>query len=205
MHSARAVFSLIVAASGLILAAPSACPAQEKQGGQAQQQPLPPPPARKITVDALFASLKQAPDPVSAAHIRALIAQAWAHPESPTADLLMTRAESALKDAQQTEASSLLDRIVSLYPDWGYAWRRRAQSAFAQGDAEGAMLDLSRALDAEPRDFLAMTELAELMRTAHQDKPALEMMRRALDLDPTNPALRDETERLEREVEGRDI
>jgi Tfp pilus assembly protein PilF len=67
------------------------------------------------------------------------------------------------------------------------------------------MLDLSRALNAEPRDFVAMTELAELMRTAHQDKPALEMMRRALDLDPANGELRDATERLGREVEGRDI
>ena len=57
----------------------------------------------------------------------------------------------------------------------------------------------------ERRDFVAMTELAELMRTAHQDKPALEMMRRALDLDPANAALRDATERLGREVEGRDI
>ena len=63
----------------------------------------------------------------------------------------------------------------------------------------------SRALNAERRDFVAMTELAELMRTVHQDKPALEMIRRALDLDPANAALRDATERLGREVEGRDI
>ena len=203
MKSARVLFSLIVAA-GVSLAAPSAClAAQEKQVGPAQ--PFPSAPARTKMLDALFVRLKQAPDPSSAAAIRALIAQAWAHPESPTADLLMTRAESALKDARQTDASSLLDRIVSLYPDWGYGWRRRAQSAFAQGDAEGAMLDLSRALNAERRDFVAMTELAELMRTAHQDKPALEMMRRALDLDPANAELRDATERLGREVEGRDI
>lgn len=204
MKSARALFSLILAAAGLSLAAPSACPAaQEKQVGPAQ--PLPPAPARTKMLDALFARLKQAPDASTAASIRALIAKAWAHPELPTADLLMTRAESALKDARQTEATSLLDRIVSLYPDWGYGWRRRAQSALAQGDAEGAMLDLTRALNAERRDFVAMTELAELMRTAHQDKPALEMMRRALDLDPANGELRDATERLGREVEGRDI
>ncbi len=203
MQKSRAVFSLVLIASGLVLAAPTGCLAQE-QTGQAQQ-PLASTQARKKILDALFARLKRAPDAASAAPIRALIAQAWAHSESPTADLLMTRAESALKDVHQPEASSLLDRIVGLYPDWGYAWRRRAQSAFMQGDAEGAMLDLSRALKAEPRDFLAMAELAELMRAAHQDKPALEMMRRALDLDPANATLRDETEKLEREVEGRDI
>lgn len=161
--------------------------------------------ARKKLFDVLFARLKKAPDPAQAAQIRELISQTWARPDSPTAELLMTRAESALKQGQAAEASKLLDRIVSLYPDWGYAWRRRAQSAFAQGDPEGAMLDLSRALIAEPRDFLAMAELAELMRTAHQDKPALDMMRRALDLDPANRQLRDEVEKLARQVEGRDI
>jgi tetratricopeptide (TPR) repeat protein len=205
MQSPRALFFLIMSAAGLCLAAPSACPAaQEKRAGQAPQ-PLSSAQARKKTFDVLFARLKQAADDASAAPIRALIAQGWAHPESPTADLLMTRAESALKNAHQAEASSLLDRIVNLYPDWGYAWRRRAQSAFSQGDSEGAMLDLSRALQAEPRDFVAMAELADLMRTAHEVKPALEMMRRALDVDPANGMLRDETERLEREVEGRDI
>jgi len=203
MQSARLFF--LILATGLILVAPSPCrAAQEKQAGQAQEH-LSPAQARTKIIDSLFARLKQAPDAATAAQIRALIAAAWAHPESPTADLLMARAESALKGDHQTEASSLLDRIVNLYPEWGYGWRRRAQAAFAQGDPEGAMLDLSRALNAEPRDFVAMTELAELMRTAHQDKPALEMMRRALDLDPANGELRDATERLGREVEGRDI
>jgi tetratricopeptide (TPR) repeat protein len=202
MQKSHALFSLILTAFGLVLAAPAA--AQDKPAGQAQK-PLSSAQAREKILDALFARLKRAPDAANAERIRALIAQAWAHSESPTAELLMTRAESALKDAHQPEASSLLDRVVSLYPDWSYAWRRRAQSAFSQGDAEGAMLDLSRALNAEPRDFVAMAELAELMRASHQDKPALEMMRRALELDPANATLRDETENLARQVEGRDI
>jgi tetratricopeptide (TPR) repeat protein len=167
--------------------------------------PLSPSEARKKLFEVLFARLKQASGSEQATQIREMISQAWAHPDSPTADLLMTRAESALKLGQPTEASKLLDRIVNLYPDWGYAWRRRAQSAFAQGDPEGAMLDLSRALIVEPRDFIAMAELSELMRTAHQDKPALDMMRRALALDPANEQLRDEVEKLARQVEGRDI
>src|SRR5208283_5004233 len=149
MQSSRALSPLILAALGLILAAPCACPAaaQEKRVEQAPPpagKSISPADARKNLLDALFARLKQAPDAASAAQIRALIAQAWAHPDSPTADLLMARAESALKDPQQTKASNLLDRIVSLYPDWGHAWRRRAQWTFAQGDAEGAMLDLRR-------------------------------------------------------------
>jgi tetratricopeptide (TPR) repeat protein len=194
-----------LAAKGQTPAETTARAPRQAPGAAPAQAPLTPAEARKKLFDLLFARLTQAHGSAQAAPIREMISQAWAHPDSPTADLLMTRAESALKQGQAMEASQVLDRIVNLYPDWGYAWRRRAQSAFAQGDPEGAMLDLSRALMAEPRDFLAMAQLAELMRTAHQDKPALDMMRRALALDPANEQLRGEVEKLERQVEGRDI
>jgi Tfp pilus assembly protein PilF len=67
------------------------------------------------------------------------------------------------------------------------------------------MRDLDRALQAEPRDFLAMSALAELLRAKKQDAPALDLLRRALALDPRNESLREETEELRRQVEGREI
>jgi tetratricopeptide (TPR) repeat protein len=99
----------------------------------------------------------------------------------------------------------LLDRLVALYPDWSLGWRRRAQSAAARGDREEAMRDLDRALQAEPRDFLAMSQLAEFLRAEKQDGPALDLLRRALALDPRNASLREETEALQRQIEGREI
>ena len=173
------------------------------------REPSPPPLSDAATrtkiFNDLFTRLREAHVAASAAQTRALIMQIWAHSGSPTADLLMARAESALKAAQNDQAAMLFDRIVTLYPDWAEGWRRRAQSALAQGDNEGAMLDLNRALQAEPRDFLAMGALAELMRATGQDRPALELLRRALALDPSNEPLRAATERLQRQVEGRDI
>jgi tetratricopeptide (TPR) repeat protein len=169
-----------------------------------------PPPAtdaqtREKVFNDLFAQLRNAPDSFAAGHLRALIERVWSHSGSPTADLLMNRAESALKARDNAQASLLLDRIVSLYPWWSQAWRRRAQSALALGDDEGAMLDLNRALQSEPRDFLAMLQLAELMRGQHKDGPALDLMRRALAVDPKNERLRAEVEKLRLQVEGRDI
>jgi tetratricopeptide (TPR) repeat protein len=161
-------------------------------------------PRAKI-IDDLFARLAQAPDAESAEPIRALIQRVWGLRGSATADLLMARAESALKSGLEAPATALLDRIVALYPDWSLGWRRRAQSAVAQGDGEGAMRDLDRALQVEPRDFLAMSELAELLRAKRQDGPALDLMRRALTLDPRNDSLRAEMEELQRQVEGREI
>ncbi len=199
-------FFLALVPAGLVLLAGA-----PRAGLAAPAQQSPAPPAandaelRAKIFNDLFTRLREAPDAASAAQARALITRIWARSGSPTADLLMARAESALKGAQAAQAATLLDRIVSLYPDWSQAWRRRAQTALAQGDNEGAMLDLNRALQAEPRDFLAMGELAELMRATHQDGPALELLRRALALDPRNDQLRLETEQLQRQIEGRDI
>jgi tetratricopeptide (TPR) repeat protein len=191
------LLSLVLASPGLFVAAPGARADASAPASDAAM--------RGKIFDDLFAKLERAPDNANAAQIRALIERVWAHSGSPTADLLMSRAESALKAGQQAPAAALLDRIVSLYPGWSLGWRRRAQSALSQGDNEGAMFDFNRALQAEPRDFLAMGELAELLRATKQDRPALELMRRALALDPRNESLREETEQLQRQIEGRDI
>lgn len=163
------------------------------------------PQARQQALTDLFARLRRAPDPESAAPVRAIIVRLWSRSGSPTADLLMARAESLLKAGDGATAEALLDRVAMLYPDWTLGWRRRAQAALLQGDAEGAMLDLDHALVIEPRDFMAMTELAALMRAEGRNAPALELLRRALDIDPQDDQLRHEAEQLERQIEGNRI
>lgn len=174
-------------------------------GSAAAPSPVGTPQARQQALTDLFARLRQAPDPDSAAPLRAVIVRLWGRSGSPTADVLMARAESLLKAGDGATAGALLDRVVMLYPDWTLGWRRRAQAALLQGDSEGAMLDLDHALVIEPRDFMAMTELAALMRAEGRNVPALELLRRALDIDPQDEQLRHEAEQLERQIEGNRI
>jgi len=162
------------------------------------------PPPRENLIDGLFQKLRQAEDPEAAAQLRAMIAALWSHSGSPTADLLMARAETALRAQNGAVAAKLLDRVVTLYPDWGQAWRRRAQSALETGDREGAALDLGKALSVEPRDFLALRQLSELFREGRKAE-ALDLLRRAADLDPQDTDLAREVEALSHEVEGRGI
>jgi tetratricopeptide (TPR) repeat protein len=161
--------------------------------------------AHQKALTELFAKLRQAPDAPTAAQIRGFIVRLWGYSGSATGDLLMARAESLMKSAKGPEAAALLDRIVALYPDWTLGWRRRAQSAVLQGDSEGAMLDLNHALGVESRDFMAMSELASLMRALGRNVPALELLRRALEIDPRNDKLRSEAETLELQIEGNRI
>lgn len=160
---------------------------------------------RQKALDNLFARLRQAPDAEAAARLRAAIGRLWGQSGSPTADLLMARAQSLVHSGNGMDAAVLLDRIVALYPDWTLAWRRRAHSALMQGDREGAMLDLDHALAIEPRNFLVMRELAGLLHAAGREAPALELLRRALELDPRNDELRLDAEKLERQIEGERI
>jgi tetratricopeptide (TPR) repeat protein len=162
-------------------------------------------PVRQKLMDTLFSRLRQAEDPVTAAHLRAMIGEVWSHSGSPTGDLLMTRAEAALRAQNGEVAGKLLDKVVALYPDWGQAWRRRAQSAVESGNREGAILDLGKALNVEPRDFLAMRQLSELLRNDAKKPEALDLLRRAAALDPRDEDLAREVKDLSQEVEGRGI
>jgi tetratricopeptide (TPR) repeat protein len=208
--SSRSRFALVAVLAPLVFAPPAlAAPAGASPHGQAGDEtgaaPTIPPSAseaRRKAIDDLFARLRKAEDSERAAPLRAVILGLWEKSGSPTADLLMSRAETLLKSGDGPLSAALLDRLVALYPDWTSAWRRRAQSALLQGDSEGAMLDLDRALAIEPRDFLAMTELATLLRAEGRNGPALELMRRALELDPQNDELKQRTEKLSRQVEG---
>lgn len=181
-------------------------------GGSSRAAPAPAPneapqsaPSRQKAVDDLLVRLRQAPNAEAAARLRAAIARLWGLSGSPTADLLMSRAESLLNSGQGAQAASLLERIVMLYPRWTLAWRRRAQLALMQGDSEGAILYLDHALIVEPRNFMAMTELANAWRKAGRNALALQLLRAALALDPRNDDLRRDEEKLEREVEGNRI
>jgi tetratricopeptide (TPR) repeat protein len=198
MQAPRFIFLLAFAALGLAVPSRAAPPDRSVAGPVAVE-------ARQKALTELFSKLRQAPDAQAAAQIRGFIIRLWGRSGSPTADLLMARAESLMKSAKTQEAAALLDRIVALYPDWTLGWRRRAQSALLQGDSEGAMLDLNRALGVESRDFQAMSELATLMRAEGRNVPALELLRRALDIDPQNDQLRSEAEQLERQIEGNRI
>jgi len=171
-------------------------------GLSAAQASVPP---REKLIETLFARLRQAEDPVTAAHLRAMIGEVWSHSGSPTADLLMSRAEAALRAQNGEIAGKLLDRVVALYPDWGQAWRRLAQSAVESGDRDGAVLELGKALSIEPRDFLAMRQLSELLLEDSRKPEALDLLRRAATLDPQDAALAREVKDLTGEVEGRGI
>lgn len=157
------------------------------------------------TLDDLFARLAAAKDEGEAAGVANLIERRWARSGSDTADLLMSRAGDALKGRDFPLAVELLDRVVTLRPEWAEAWHRRATAFFLLDDPVSAIADIRRVLAKEPRHFGAWAGLGHIYMSTGDKKRALEAYRKALAIHPRLPKLREMVDRLQPELDGRDI
>ena len=164
----------------------------------------PPPRSPAATLDRLFERLAAAKTSEEAKGIANLIQRRWARSGSDTADLLMTRAQDALKSRELPLAIELLDRVISLEPDWAEGWNQRANALFLQGDPIRSMLDIAETLKREPRHYGAMMGLGTILRQQGDDKRAMVAYRIALEVYPQLEAVKDAVESLKLEVDGRD-
>jgi len=156
------------------------------------------------TLERLFERLHGAKTEEEAEGIARLIQRRWARSGSDTADLLMSRAQEALKAKQTELAIELLDRIISLQPDWAEAWNQRANALFLAGDSIRSMLDIGEALKREPRHYGAMMGLGVILRQQGDDKAAMVVFRKALEIYPQFDAVKKAVDSLATEVDGRD-
>jgi hypothetical protein len=170
------------------------------------REPLPTHAAlRAEALDQLFKKLAAATDADEATGIAAAIEQVWMESDSDTASLLMGRALNAQEAGHLPLALMLYDKVLALDPGWAEAWDKRATTRFLGDDLEGAMADLQKTLQLEPRHFSALVAMGFILEKEAQDRRALEVFRKALALNPQQPEIKAIVDKLQVEVEGRDI
>jgi tetratricopeptide (TPR) repeat protein len=199
MHRIVLLLGLILAAGAPLDAASAQAKTEPKPAAEAAK------PRKPASLDELFARLAAAKDENEAAGVANLIERRWARSGSDTADLLMSRAEEALKAKEFPLAVELLDRVLALRSEWAEAWHRRATAFFLLDDPVSAIADLQRVLSKEPRHFGAWAGLGHIYVSGGDKKRALEAYRKALAIHPHMAKLRDVIERLTPEIDGRDI
>jgi tetratricopeptide (TPR) repeat protein len=155
------------------------------------------------SLDQLFGALKAAKSREEGEQIETEIESRWLQSGSDTVDLLMARALKAMTADQPGLALDLLDMIVMLKPDYSEAWTRRAIVHYSRKEFSLAIEDVERALALEPRQFNALTGLANILEAIEEKKAALSIHRRILELHPTNANSRKEVEQMAVTVEGR--
>jgi tetratricopeptide (TPR) repeat protein len=197
----------LAAASVALVLAASAAPGLARS--EPQGKPATPPASaeagRRASLDELFERLAAAKDLDEAKGIAGLIERRWMRSGSDTADLLMTRAGEAMQAKEYPLAIELLDRVITLQPDWAEAWNRRATAFFLLEDPASSMADIRQVLAREPRHFGAWAGLGHIYLSGGDKKRALEAYRKALAIHPHLETLRTAVERLAPEVDGRDI
>lgn len=156
-------------------------------------------------IDALFAQLKQAQTSDDAKPIEDQIGLFFMQSGSPSIDLLMTRGATALAGGDKDTAHKLFDAVTDIAPNFAEGWHSRAALQLAANDNTGAMVSLQRAISLNPREFKAMSELADMLEDYGDKAGALKLYRRALALDPKLEGATEHVKALETDVEGQRI
>jgi tetratricopeptide (TPR) repeat protein len=160
---------------------------------------------RTRNLDFLFGALKAAPDTDSAKQVENRIWALWLASGSDTANLLMSRAKSAIDSNDLDLAVQLLDALVKVKPDYVEAWNRRATLHYMRKEYGEAMDDIRQVLIREPRHFGAISGLGMILQEFGDEKHALDAFRRALEINPHLPKIDDMVRDLTEKVEGRGI
>ena len=155
--------------------------------------------------DKLFAELKKADSPDIAKPIEEKIGQLFRLSGSPSVDLLMSRAGTALSQADNPTARTLIEAVTHAAPRYAEGWRVRAHMQRAANDDAGAMISLQKVVTLNPRHFTAMAELGEMLEDYGDKAGALKLYRRVLALDPQMKEAAEREKALTKEVEGQGI
>jgi tetratricopeptide (TPR) repeat protein len=198
-----------IAALACLLAIACPAAAQDRNAGEDRSFAQPPDKLPKVPrgqdIEFLFGALKAAPNEEAAKAVEGRIWALWMVSPSDTANLLMSRVRVAVEAKNLDLAVQLLDSIVVLRPDYIEAWNRRATIHFLRKDFTRSIEDIQQTLAREPRHFGALAGLGMIMQELGEDKRALEVYRKVIEVNPQTPRVPDLIKSLTEKVEGRDI
>lgn len=158
----------------------------------------------KLLAD-LHKTLAEAKDADTALALSGQIERLWFISGSETIDLLMQRALKAVAEQNFQLALRFLTTVTELQPDYAEGWNRRAFVYFRLDDTERSLGDLRRVLALEPKHYKALEGVANILKDNGSKKPALEAMRKIMEIHPFLPGVKEAIEELTREVEGQGI
>ena len=178
--------------------------APSPDGKQGRQTGRPTPRAPE-TDEQLLARLAKAPDQRAARRIERELRARWSHSDSPSADLLLKRVDQAIEAHDPETARAIVQKLTEIAPDFAEGWHRRATLAAEKDDFTDAIEALRRVLVLQPKHFIAMAELGQILEEFDDKNRALDAYRKAKELDPFIDGLDDRIRQLSKEVEGQGI
>jgi tetratricopeptide (TPR) repeat protein len=184
---------------------PSSTPSKQDRSDILRSAPLDDPAVRAELLKELYARLRSAKDAKAAEPISEAIEQAWRRSGSDTVDLLMTRVDTFVLQADLDLAMKVLDAVTELAPEHSEGWHQRGLVHVMQNELDQAIADLRRSLAMEPNNYKAQRDLGAVLQQSGDRRGALEAYRKALAINPFMEQTKRAEEQLSHELEGRDI
>ena len=184
---------------------PASTPSKQDRSDLLRNVPLGDPAVRAELLNELYGKLRSARNATEAEPITEAIEQTWRRSGSDTVDLLMSRVDTFLLQADLDLALQVLDAVTELAPEYSEGWHQRGLVHVMQNDTDQAITDLRRALAMEPNNYKALRDLGAVLQQKGDKRGALDAYRKALAINPFMEQTRRAEEQLSHDVEGRDI
>ncbi|MEO0990488.1 MAG: tetratricopeptide repeat protein, partial [Pseudomonadota bacterium] len=126
----------------------------------------------------------------------------WARSGSDAMDLLLDRARDAMEEGQWEDAIEHLTALTDHAPEFAEGWNARATAYFQVGLFGPSLEDIERTLALNPRHFGALAGLGMIMNEVGMKELALQAYRRAHELHPHRPDLKEAVDILDAEIGG---
>jgi len=155
-----------------------------------------------MSLDDLFARLKENADSAAGGRIEQEILRRFAHSGSATADLLLSWAVEAMDQKNYQLALDVLDQIIVIKPDFAEAWNKRATVYYLTDDYSASLSDIRATLALQPRHFGALAGLGAILESLDRNEEAIRVFKRALEINPRLEQVKATLEKLEKEAAG---
>lgn len=137
-----------------------------------------------LRLDGLFARLHDARNPAVAKRAEREIWAIWHETPDARSLEIMRAARRALDSGDFATAVHRLDELVAYAPEFAEAWNQRAIVLYLAEDYAGALRDIERTLELEPRHFGALSGRGQVYLQLEELEMALESFELALERNP---------------------
>jgi tetratricopeptide (TPR) repeat protein len=118
---------------------------------------------RAKKLDFMFTNLKTVNNEQNALRVEHAIWQLWFSPDNLVLAQMMQTVMGTREAGNYKEAITLLNDLITKYPDYSEGWNQRATIYYLMGNFDASMLDVAQTLKLEPRHFGALSGLAVML------------------------------------------
>ena len=153
----------------------------------------------------LFNQLRAAADQVQAAPVEELIWQIWMEHEDSNVENQMQIGIQQMNFGDSAAALATFDRLVEAAPDFAEAWNKRATIHYLLGNYAASEADIVKTLQLEPFHFGALSGRGLVLIAQGKFEEARKAFSRALEVNPTMEATKNNIEEINQYLRGRTI